>query len=258
MLLAQCPACKRPQPVLSGIYSGRFDWRDGLKDVNLDLESYPYQRLDLRNREIRKEVESLIQAGVKLANVRIAQGRIRIEIIGSSPYLILGRGLEIQVPDFGELLRRVETRNVDGIREFVERYHDVNQRELPGQRTAMYYAAMTPDVKPVQVLLELGADPTLSDFEGDTPLMNAVMGNCYEVAHLLILSGADVNRLDEAGDTPLTRAVEMGRPKLLTLLLQSGADPNRAPPHGKSALQIARELGDQAAIAALQKAGALR
>jgi hypothetical protein len=257
-LLVVCAlGCARQQPQ-AGNYSGRFEWQDGLKKLSLALDSDGRQTLDLRNPEVRQQIEAMIQEQVKRANLTAAQGNITISILGNSPFLISLHRFEIQAPDFSELRQYVETQNLDGLKRFIGRYHDVNQRELPGQNTALFYAALQPDVKPLQALLALGADPNIPDFQGDTPLIAAVMGDREEAARQLIRAGADVNHSDQAGGTPLMRAVELGRFKLLTLLLQSGANPNYVAPHGESALQLARDMGDQAAMAALQHAGASR
>jgi hypothetical protein len=254
-LLVYGLGCMHSQP-LTGKYSGRFDWQDGLKDVTLALESDGHKRLDLTNKEIHDQIESAIREHVERANLRSARGTIAITLFGNSPLAISVRNLKIQVPDFAELLLYVQTQNVGNIRQFVEQYDNVNQRDSPGQRTALYYAAEGPDVKTVRTLIELGADPNIPDLEGDTPLIAAVMANHEDVVRQLIRSGANVNQADQAGGTAVMRAIEMGRPKLLALILQSGADPNQVAPNGQTPLQLARKRGDQSTIAALQQAGA--
>ncbi len=255
LLLTLVLGCGHRQS-LAGNYSGQFDWQNGLTSVSLVLDSDNHRTLELKNTEIRRQVEAIIQDQVKRANLTLAQGRITISVLGDSPFLISLQRFEIDVPDFAELQHYVEIQNIDGIRRFEGRYHNLNQRDLPRQSTALFHAAAEPDGRIVQALLALGADPNIPDFEGDTPLIIAVMADRDEVARQLIRSGADVNHADKAGGTPLMRAVELGRPKLLTLLLQSGAEPNYVAPNGESALQIARDRGDQKAIVALQKAGA--
>ena len=250
-----CLGCIRPEPV-PGNYSGRFSWQDGLKDVSIALESDGHRRLDLRNRGIREQIESMIQEQTTRANVPTAQGSITISISGTPPVLVSLKHFEIQVPNFSELLAYVESQNVGQVQQFIDLHHNANQRDLPSQRTALFYAAAGSRVKAARVLLALGSDPNIPDFEGDTPLIAAVVANCDEAARQLILSGANVNQADQKGETPLIRAVELGRPKLLTLLLRSGADPNYVSPSGESALRIARDKRDRAAIGVLRRFGA--
>jgi Ankyrin repeats (3 copies) len=247
--------CSGPQPI-AGNYSGQFVWQDGLKEVSLALQPEGRRNLDLRNDEVRREIEAIVQEQVKRANIRVARGRLLVSILGASPFLISLKRLEIQEPDLDELRLLVEKRNIEGIQEFVGHYHNVNQRSLLNQSTALFDAAVDSDEKVVQSLLSLGADPNIADDTGDTALMFAILANHGEIVHQLILAGADVNHADLAGRTPLIQSVEMGRLVLVNLLLNSGADPNYTTQHGESALSIARDTGNQAVIAALLHSGA--
>lgn len=246
--------CSRRQSVW-GNYSGRFDWQNGLKSVTLVSETDGHH-LDLGDTDMRRQVESIIGEQVRRANLPAAQGTVRVSVLGGPPFVMSVQQIQILTPDFAQMRSYVESENVDQIRSFVEQYHDVNQRDVDAQASALFYAAKEGHVSAARVLLSLGADANLPDSEGDTPLAAAIKGNSADVAQQLILAGADVNHADQAGVTPLMWAVWLGRPRLLTLLSQSKADPNYVSSDGRSALQIARDRQDQTSIAALRRAGA--
>jgi hypothetical protein len=256
ILLAVCAfGCAQPQPV-EGIYSGHFDWQNGLKTVKLTADSYEHHPLDLRNNEIRGDIESIIQEQVKRANVQSAQGTITLSILGRSPFLVSIRRFEINDPDFSALRAYAESGDVDGISRFIQQHHNVNQRELPNQNTALFYAAGASKAEAVRVLLTLGADPNIVNSDGDAPLAAAAMADCVEALHLLIQAGANINQRDHVGITPLMWAIWRGKHRTLEELLKSGANPNIVSAKGDTALRIAGDKGDQATIAILKKFGA--
>ncbi|OKL55527.1 hypothetical protein UA08_09214 [Talaromyces atroroseus] len=75
----------------------------------------------------------------------------------------------------------------------------------------------------IRYLLQQGADTTMRDAEGRTPLHIAVTGGYrrLEIARVLLEYGADPNALDRTGITPLTLAV--GNSEMVQLLLHHGA-----------------------------------
>jgi ankyrin repeat protein len=96
----------------------------------------------------------------------------------------------------------------------------------------------------VRALAEAGADLNLTDPDGSTALMDAIINAHYDLAALLLEKGADPNVADSQGQAPLYAAVDMhtlpamtDRParlvsdkidsvKVTALLLEHGADPN--------------------------------
>ena len=248
-------ACSGSKPI-SGNYSGTFSWHDGLKDLTLSLDSDKQQRLDLRNGALEAEIRSLIQEKTRQANLNNARGIVAISFLGGSPSLVSLRRFEIRIPDFSELLSYVQLQDIDQIKRFVDANHDVNQRDLPSQRTALFYAASTSRQKSVRFLLSLHADPNIADFEGDTPLMAAVTIGSLGVVQDLMSSNANINQVNNNGETPVIRAATLGERDPLELLLKSGADPNYVTANGQSALRIAQANGDESIVALLRKYGA--
>jgi ankyrin repeat protein len=64
------------------------------------------------------------------------------------------------------------------------------------------------------------------NYDGETPLMNAVKEKKFEYTKLLLKYGADVNTFDKNGYTPLMHAAKQSNFELTELLLKHNADPN--------------------------------
>ena len=91
--------------------------------------------------------------------------------------------------------------------------------------TLLHVAAMEEKLECVRVLLRRGADVTLRDVSGQTPLHMA-MYNGSAAAGLLLAAGADVNAQMSPGRSPLVMSAQFGRPHTSHILLRSGAHIN--------------------------------
>lgn len=139
------------------------------------------------------------------------------------------------------------------VREIVKRGANVNF-QLPADRprqptnswssigsegaTPFLFAADRVDVPLMKLLLELGADPLLPNFNGTTPLMAAAgvgtnepqeepgeESEALEAVKMLLDLGADVNTVDVNGDTAMHGAAFNISPLVVKLLAERGADP---------------------------------
>jgi len=157
----------------------------------------------------------------------------------------------------------------DFVREIVKRGANVNFR-LPNNApkqpstsssvgspgaTPFLFAADRGDVPLMKLLLKLGADPLLPNFDGTTPLMAAAgvgtnepqeeageESEALEAVKLLLDLGADVNTVDKNGDTAMHGAAYAISPLVVKLLAERGADPkiwNRPNKAGGTPLYIA-------------------
>ncbi len=91
-----------------------------------------------------------------------------------------------------------------------EGYSYVGQTVLPrGGWSAPMFAAREGAVEAVRALAESGANLNLTDPEGTTALIVAVINGHYDVVSALIEKGADPNVADIKGMTPLYAAVDM-------------------------------------------------
>ena len=90
----------------------------------------------------------------------------------------------------------------------------------------------------MRLLLELGADPLLPNFNNTTPLMAAAgLGTtepleeageeteAVEAVKMLLDLGADINAVDNNGDTAMHGAAYNNYPLVVKLLAERGADP---------------------------------
>lgn len=106
--------------------------------------------------------------------------------------------------------------------------------------TPFLLAAETGDAPLLQLLLELGADPNLTNADNCPPLLAAtgvgVLGDgdlaaateeeAIETVKLLLSVGADINAVDDLKNTAMHGAIYENRYQLIELLAEQGADIN--------------------------------
>ena len=118
-------------------------------------------------------------------------------------------------------------------------------------RTPLHYAAADGDTSQVEKLLRTGllrkaADPNALDDNGWSPLHFAAQAQSAPVTAALLQAGADVSLRDSFGNTPLFRAVSSfrGDGSVIQLLRSAGADPI-APNHsGVTPVEFARTVAN--------------
>jgi ankyrin repeat protein len=104
--------------------------------------------------------------------------------------------------------------------------------------TPFLFASKTADFPLLKLLLELGADPTITNVDGCTPLMAAAgigvtavgeepgtVSEVLEAIRLMISLGADPNAVDNNGETAIHGATYRLYPEAIALLTEFGADP---------------------------------
>lgn len=94
--------------------------------------------------------------------------------------------------------------------------------------TPLMTAILHDEEESVQVLLTLGADPTLSDNDGLTPLANAISRQNVRIVRDLVRGGADVNAHIQGVEdyTPLHIAIRRGSCRIVQALLDGNANVN--------------------------------
>ncbi len=151
------------------------------------------------------------------------------------------------------------------VRELVAHGADVNTRLAKGDSgrgklsmtgaTPFLLASKTADMAYLRLLVELKADPSLSNKDGCTPLMAAAgigtlapteeagtEAECLAAVEYLLSLGADVNAVDQNGETAMHGAAYKSLPKMVQLLTDKGAKLdvwNRKNKYGWSPLLIA-------------------
>ena len=135
------------------------------------------------------------------------------------------------------------------VKEIIDRGADVNLlavRKKPkgpaafnaNGATPFMFAAQTGDLPLMRLLLELGADPKLTNADGCTALIAAAGFGAVSVGEepasetevcaaieLLVELGLDVNAVDDNLETPMHGAAYRNYPQAVTLLASLGADP---------------------------------
>lgn len=116
-----------------------------------------------------------------------------------------------------------------------------------------HIAAKNGDIKCLELLVHHGADPSLVDAEGRTPLHCAAWHNEYECAAFLIDIGGDdlLDAGDHHGDTALHRASQIGAIGIVTLLLQSAANATVINLNNQTPYDLAREHNQAEVMEAL-------
>jgi ankyrin repeat protein len=167
--------------------------------------------------------------------------------------------------------------SLDFVREIVKHGANVNFRlpkGTPGLRstsshlstdgaagaTPFLFAADRSDIPLMRLLLKLGADPLLPNFNNTTPLMAAAgtgtaspdeeageESEALEAVKMLLALGGDVNTVDDNGDTAMHGAAYNNYPLVAKLLAEHGADPrvwNKPNKRGGTPLFIAEGYAD--------------
>ena len=96
--------------------------------------------------------------------------------------------------------------------------------------TPLIAAAQSGSQEIAELLLEHGADPTFSTFEGVTALHKASERGRLEIAGKLVDHGADVNAITAAGKPPIHFAIIRNHTDLAAYLREQGAAPGEVTP----------------------------
>lgn len=128
------------------------------------------------------------------------------------------------------------------IRLLLEHGADVNKPANDNRsNTPLHLASTHQHIKPVQVLLDHGANINAEDGQGQTPLHrvfedNILHENSFSLAQLLVGRGAGVNAHDKDHVTPLHLASYYQKLESVRFLLDHGANVNAKQSHGKTPL----------------------
>ncbi len=119
--------------------------------------------------------------------------------------------------------------------------------------TPFLQAAKVADVEMMQLLVDLGADPSLTTDEGATALMAAAGVGIWKIGEnpgtneealaaveLAWELGNDVNAVDANGDTALHGAIHRGADNIVRFLVEKGANIDAVNGNGWSALSVAQ------------------
>jgi uncharacterized protein len=113
-------------------------------------------------------------------------------------------------------------RDTTAVRALIAQKVDVNAPGTDGS-PALHWAVRVDDAALARLLLGAGAQATLANRYGVTPMALAAANGSASMIGLLLDAGADANAPDPAGETPLMSATRVGRAEAVTLLLDRGA-----------------------------------
>ena len=113
-------------------------------------------------------------------------------------------------------------RDTAAVRTLLAQKIDVNAPGTDGS-PALHWAVRVDDAAMTKQLIGAGAQATLANRYGVTPIAIAAGNGSASLIAILLDAGADANAPDPAGDTPLMSVTRVGRADAVTLLLDRGA-----------------------------------
>lgn len=140
--------------------------------------------------------------------------------------------------NYDELELLVLRGELDEVRQKIDE-SDVNKRASNGENL-LHAALSRPAI--VTVLIDMGIELNVADYESKTPLHRAVELEHWEVARQLLAAGADPNTVDRHGHPPLNDAIRHANTDMIRTLCEHGAEPERASSEGTPPLEMARNL----------------
>jgi len=132
---------------------------------------------------------------------------------------------------------------------------DVDQATIDGT-TALHWAVHRDDAAMVDLLLDAGAKPTLTNRYDFPPIYFAAVNGNASILKRLLAVGADPDTTVPGGETVLMTASRTGDPAVIAALLSAGADANAINDAGQTALMWAAAANNAEAVAALVAGGA--
>ncbi|KXH39277.1 hypothetical protein CNYM01_04244 [Colletotrichum nymphaeae SA-01] len=142
------------------------------------------------------------------------------------------------------------------VSDLIQKGEDLIDSKAPFGRTALNIASSAGNLQISQILLDAGADCSISNEAGSTPLIEATHQGALDVVKLLLERGADHKASNNDKWTALNLASHHGYPAIVMLLLQQGADISSANAFGWSPLNAASYHGNLEVVKLLLQEGA--
>lgn len=161
---------------------------------------------------------------------RAPKGGIRRTLVAFLLSLLLWPSLaSAQFSDSYNFLKAIRDKDGTKVMEFLGKPGTtiINTRDVSTSQTALHIVTARRDTAWIEFLITKGANPNLTDGNGDTPLMIATQLRFAEGAQTLLEHGAQVDKTNGSGETPLIRAVHLNDLPMIRLLVSKGANPNK-------------------------------
>ncbi len=150
--------------------------------------------------------------------------------LGSMALALLVPGpAQAQFSDNYNFLKAVKDKDGQKVTDLIQKPGStvINSRDVSTGENALHIIVARRDATWLTFLLAKGANPNLTDNDGNTPLMDAVQGRFEEGVRTLLSYKAQVDKTNDSGETPLIRAVQLRDVGLVRLLVAQGANPDK-------------------------------
>jgi ankyrin repeat protein len=141
--------------------------------------------------------------------------------------LLVPAPAQAQFSDNYNFLKAVKDKDGQKVTDLIQKPGStvVNSRDVSTGENALHIIVARRDATWLTFLLAKGANPNLTDNDGNTPLMDAVQGRFEEGVRTLLSYKAQVDKVNGSGETPLIRAVQLRDIGIVRLLVAQGASP---------------------------------
>jgi ankyrin repeat protein len=141
--------------------------------------------------------------------------------------LLVPAPAQAQFSDNYNFLKAVKDKDGEKVTDLIQKPGStvVNSRDVSTGENALHIIVARRDATWLTFLLAKGANPNLTDNDGNTPLMDAVQGRFEEGVRTLLSYKAQVDKVNGSGETPLIRAVQLRDIGIVRLLVAQGASP---------------------------------
>ncbi|MFB0875607.1 MULTISPECIES: ankyrin repeat domain-containing protein [unclassified Sphingobium] len=143
--------------------------------------------------------------------------------------LMAPQAAQAQFSDNYNFLKAVKDKDGQKVTDLIQKPGStvINSRDVTSGENALHIVVARRDASWLTFLLAKGANPNLTDNDGNTPLMDAVQGRFEEGVRTLLSYKAQVDKVNDNGETPLIRAVQLRDVALVRLLVAQGANPDK-------------------------------
>lgn len=143
--------------------------------------------------------------------------------------LMVPGAAQAQFSDNYNFLKAVKDKDGQKVTDLIQKPGStvINSRDVTSGENALHIVVARRDATWLTFLLAKGANPNLTDNDGNTPLMDAVQGRFEEGVRTLLQYKAQVDKVNDNGETPLIRAVQLRDVALVRLLVAQGANPDK-------------------------------
>ena len=221
-------------PIMAAIFNGHYDFAGMLLEKGADVnDGCLYLTTEMRNLAFYKNRPNPPEKDKKLSNLDV----IRI---------LLDRGADANKA----YTKKIPPREAQG---------DI---KVVAGATPLFRATKSMDLAAIRLLIEKGANPSVTTTDHSTPLMvaaglgaplatdedtiqGATKGDPLDAMKLFLKAGADVNAANDLGFTAVHYAAQGGRNRIVEFLAGNGAKLDVKNKAGKTPLDIAMAPGPQ-------------